>query len=131
MDNVFNIAASDTLIDLSASNNQQGNNVIALELVALTSRTDLADVTNFENYLKSTIVETAIESEHSQKMSESQQVITRNLENHRQSISGVSIDEEMLQIIRYQHSYSASARVITAIDQALDTLINRTGMVGR
>jgi flagellar hook-associated protein 1 FlgK len=36
----------------------------------------------------------------------------------------------MIQLVSYQHSYSAAARVLTAIDEALDVLINRTGRVG-
>ncbi|PPK92142.1 flagellar hook-associated protein 1 FlgK [Kineococcus xinjiangensis] len=49
----------------------------------------------------------------------------------RDSVSGVSIDEEMTNLVAYQHAYNAAARVLTTIDQALDTLINRTGLVGR
>lgn len=131
LDNVYNIAASDEFIDLSLSNSQQGNNKIALELVGLTTSTELASVDNFENYLKSVIVEVAIESAHCNKMTVSQKCISDNLQNRRESISGVSMDEEMTQLISYQHSYSAASRVITAIDEALDILINRTGTVGR
>lgn len=127
----YNIAASDRLIDMSATNNQQGNNVIALKLVELTSRTDVTGVSNFENYLSSAIVELSIESAHCQKIYESQKVVSQNLENRRQSISGVSLDEEMIELVRYQHSYAAASRLITTIDEAMDVLINRTGMVGR
>ncbi|MCL6577618.1 flagellar basal body rod C-terminal domain-containing protein, partial [Kyrpidia sp.] len=49
----------------------------------------------------------------------------------RQSVSGVSIDEEMANMIRFQQAYGASARMVTAIDQMLDKLINGTGVVGR
>ncbi|WP_432545911.1 flagellar hook-associated protein FlgK [Kineococcus sp. SYSU DK004] len=49
----------------------------------------------------------------------------------REAVSGVSIDEEMTNLVSYQHAYSAAARVLTAIDEALDRLINRTGVVGR
>ncbi|HLO02406.1 MAG TPA: flagellar basal body rod C-terminal domain-containing protein, partial [Symbiobacteriaceae bacterium] len=44
---------------------------------------------------------------------------------------GVSIDEEMTKMIQYQQSYNAAARVMTAVDEMLDTLINRVGLVGR
>ena len=44
---------------------------------------------------------------------------------------GVSIDEEMVALIEYQHAYQASARVMTAVDELLDQLITRTGLVGR
>ncbi len=46
-------------------------------------------------------------------------------------VSGVNLDEEMTNLVAYQHAYSAAARVLTSIDEALDTLINRTGLVGR
>jgi flagellar hook-associated protein 1 FlgK len=43
----------------------------------------------------------------------------------------VNIDEEMTNMLAFQHAYSAASRMVTAIDQTLDTLINRTGLVGR
>lgn len=68
---------------------------------------------------------------NSVETSESQsQTTLSNLDKQRQSISSVSIDDEGINIIRYQQSYNASARVITTIDQMLDKLINGTGIVG-
>ena len=49
----------------------------------------------------------------------------------RTQVHGVSVDEEMVNLLTYQRAYEAAARVMTAVDQALDTLINRTGLVGR
>jgi flagellar hook-associated protein 1 FlgK len=45
--------------------------------------------------------------------------------------ASVSLDEESVSLMASQHAYQAAARVLTAVDEALDTLINRTGMVGR
>ncbi len=49
----------------------------------------------------------------------------------RAGVSGVDTDEELTRMISFQRAYEASARVLTSIDQALDVLINRTGLVGR
>jgi flagellar hook-associated protein 1 FlgK len=60
-----------------------------------------------------------------------QALVVQQLQTRRESISGVSLDEEAAAVMRFQQAYSASARVITAIDEMLDVLINRTGTVGR
>jgi hypothetical protein len=49
----------------------------------------------------------------------------------RQSAHGVNLDEEMLSIVSHQRALEAASRAMTIIDEALDTLINRTGIVGR
>ncbi len=48
-----------------------------------------------------------------------------------QSEVGVSLDEELADLVAAQRAYEASARMISTIDGMLDTLINRTGLVGR
>ena len=48
----------------------------------------------------------------------------------RESVAGVSLDEEMTNLIRFQRAYQASARAMSSFDEALDVLINRTGRVG-
>lgn len=130
MDSVFNIAASSKQIDLSASNTQEGNNETALAMVALSTSTGIPVVGNFANYLHSKVVEVGSVSSTAASTFDSQTVIMDNLSDRRLSISGVSLDEEMVNLVSYQHSYSAAARIFTAIDEALDVLINRTGRVG-
>jgi flagellar hook-associated protein 1 FlgK len=51
-------------------------------------------------------------------------------EDRRQNVSGVSLDEEMANMLRFQRGYQASARVMSTVDDMLDTLINRAGRVG-
>jgi flagellar hook-associated protein 1 FlgK len=58
------------------------------------------------------------------------QVLTDAVENRRQSVSGVALDEEMANLVRFQRSYQASARAMSTLDEMLDVLINRTGRVG-
>lgn len=52
-------------------------------------------------------------------------------ERQRQSVSGVSIDDEMTKMIQFQQAYNAAARTMTAIDEMLDVVINRVGLAGR
>ncbi|MGY1805618.1 flagellar hook-associated protein FlgK [Blastococcus sp. SYSU D00922] len=60
-----------------------------------------------------------------------QAVITTQVDAARESVAGVNIDEEMTNMLSFQHAYSAASRMVTAIDETLDVLINRTGLVGR
>jgi flagellar hook-associated protein 1 FlgK len=53
-----------------------------------------------------------------------------SLTQQRESVSGVSMDEEMSNMIKFQRGYQAAARALTTMDEALDTLISRTGKVG-
>jgi flagellar hook-associated protein 1 FlgK len=52
------------------------------------------------------------------------------INDQRQSVSGVSLDEEMTNLITFQRGYQASARTLTAMDDMLETLIEHTGTVG-
>jgi flagellar hook-associated protein 1 len=56
-----------------------------------------------------------------------QQAVLNAVSNQRQSVSGVSLDEEMTNLIQFQQAYQASARVMNAINSTLDTLINSVG----
>jgi flagellar hook-associated protein 1 FlgK len=57
-------------------------------------------------------------------------VLVDALENRRQSVSGVSLDEEMTNIVRFQRGYQAAGRALSAMDELIEFLVNRTGKVG-
>jgi flagellar hook-associated protein 1 FlgK len=64
------------------------------------------------------------------RLSGNAQVLTDAINDRRQSTSGVSMDEEMTNLVRFQRGYQASARAMSTVDDMLDQLINRTGRVG-
>ena len=80
---------------------------------------------------RSTVVDIAAKTQASEIRADLASQVSLKSIAARDSVSGVNIDEEMTNLVSYQHAYSAAARVLTTIDQALDTLINRTGLVGR
>jgi flagellar hook-associated protein 1 FlgK len=68
--------------------------------------------------------------DESQRMQGNAQILADSVENRRQSVQGVSMDEEMSNLVRFQRAYQASARAMSTMDEMLDVLINRTGRVG-
>jgi flagellar hook-associated protein 1 FlgK len=58
------------------------------------------------------------------------EAVVGSLTERRASVAGVSMDEEMTNMMRFQRGYQAAARAMTTMDDALDTLINRMGRVG-
>ncbi|MBD8498252.1 flagellar hook-associated protein FlgK [Paenibacillus arenosi] len=116
----------------------QGNGDMALLIAGLSERvysfTQPGSVTNsatINGYVQSVVAQLGNESDHATKMVENSELLTGHADNLRKSVSSVSLDEEMANMIKFQHAYSASARVMTTMDEMLDKLINGTGVVGR
>lgn len=80
--------------------------------------------TKLDEYYKTIISGLATDSKAAQTSVTSQNVILAALENQRLSVSGVSLDEEMSDLIQFQHSYQANAKMINTIDELLDVVIN-------
>ena len=70
-----------------------------------------------------------VDAQHAKHLLENQTLLVDQLEMRRSSISGVSLDEEVTNLIQYQQAYNAAARLVTTMDEVLDTLINRTGLI--
>ncbi|HOL55758.1 MAG TPA: flagellar basal body rod C-terminal domain-containing protein, partial [bacterium] len=72
-----------------------------------------------------------IVSQRANWLLENQSALVDAIEKERESVSGVSIDEEVINMIRYQNAFSAASRVLTTMDEMLSILIEKTGVVGR
>jgi flagellar hook-associated protein 1 len=72
-----------------------------------------------------------VDGQQAERLKNNSEVLRQSVEERRQSVSSVSLDEEMTNMIKYQHAYNAAARQITAIDEMLDKIINGMGIVGR
>jgi flagellar hook-associated protein 1 FlgK len=60
---------------------------------------------------------------------ETEELLVKEIQNRKDSISGVSIDEEVANLVREQHAFNAASRLITTADEMMDTIINRTGLI--
>lgn len=98
----------------------------ALALAALSGRPGGAD----EIY-RGLVVQMGVEAQTANRRLDIQTSIVAQVDAARESQSGVSLDEEMTNLMAFQRAYEGSARFISAVDSMLDTLINRTGLVGR
>ncbi len=74
---------------------------------------------------RSMISQLGLASQEAQRMSENQDALLQQLENRRESVSGVSLDEEMINLIKSQKAYQFAAMYTKVVDELLDTLINR------
>ncbi|GAB6158053.1 flagellar hook-associated protein FlgK [Desulfotomaculum varum] len=81
--------------------------------------------TTFENFYQGIVAQVGANVDHYANMLENQQAIGSQIEALRQSVSGVSVDEELTRMIQFQYGYQASARMIALQDELLDYLINR------
>jgi flagellar hook-associated protein 1 FlgK len=77
-----------------------------------------------EAYLHSFIGSIGVDSQSITRSRQFNEVIVQKLSETRDNISAVSLDEEMTNLIRFQHAYAAAAKLITAAEEMLDTLIN-------
>lgn len=85
----------------------------------------------FDDFFRSSVAKLGVSAMEAERMLENQNLLTAQLINKREAISGVSLDEEMVNMIKFQHAYTAAARVITAMDEMLDLIVNRLGLAGR
>jgi len=126
-----NIVDDATLVAASLSG-QPGDNANALAIADLRDKTTMSfGTTSISDYYTSMISGVGVASHEAKTYKGNFEVLIQQIENSRQSVQGVSLDEEMANMVRAQQSYNAAARVITFIDEALGTLIQGMGVAGR
>ena len=102
-----------------------GDNGNALAMADL--RTALlmnSGTTTFDDFYLGSVGTLAVETAQAISGFDNQQARMDLLENQRQAVSGVNVDEEMVQLIEAQRTFQASARFISVVDDMLNTLVN-------
>ncbi|ARK32098.1 flagellar hook-associated protein FlgK [Halalkalibacter krulwichiae] len=108
-----------------------GTNAKRLADVKDTTLSFSNDSGTISTYYQGVIGDMAVSTQEAGRMMNSSLSLQDSVEYRRQSVSNVSLDEEMTMMIQYQHAYNAAARNITMVDEMLDRIINGMGVVGR
>lgn len=109
-----------------------GNGDYALELAKVFDEMDaFADGTTIKGYYEGVIGSLGVAAQEANRMAKNTAVLRSQVVEQRMSVSSVSLDEEMTNMIKFQHAYNAAARSMTAMDEILDKIINNMGIVGR
>lgn len=84
-----------------------------------------------DDFIKSMLSSMAVDSLQAGRLYATQELMQKNIETKRSSISGVDLNDEMADMVRFQHVYVASSKMISTMDMIIDITVNRLGMVGR
>lgn len=107
-----------------------GDGSRALQIARLSQSAIVNGATMADAY-QSFIARLSVDTRQAESLRQQQAATVDHLERRQRALSGVSLDEEAAQAVQLLHAYQAAARMITTIDEMLDTLINRTGVTGR
>ena len=121
VDDVNNIAAAGSLDGLPGGN----SNAIKIANLQneLTMNGNPATAT-FDDYYNSLVSDVGSGVRKATVNFDHQSSMVTHLDNYRESVSGVSLDEEMVNLIKFQHGYNAAARLISVADELLDRVIS-------
>ncbi len=109
-----------------------GDGSIALEMLGLFEKPIYNEESaTIDDHYTSFVSSLGSQSRQSAVMDENQQTLLEQIDTQRQSVSGVNVDEEMMDLVQYQQSYKAISRYVTVLDELLDTVITRMGITGR
>jgi flagellar hook-associated protein 1 FlgK len=106
-----------------------GDNRAALAIAGIrNSAVMVGDTRTFDDYFADAVTNIGLKGEQASRSLETQTAIMKELKETREAISGVNVDEELSDIIKFQHGYNAAAKFISTVNEMLDTVINRMGV---
>lgn len=111
---------------IAASEDGSGNdNANALATAGLRNGNHMSNnTTSFDSYYSGLVGEIGVDVQNASRSYQYKQSMVEQLSSRRESISGVNLDEEMANLIRYQHAFTAAARMITLVDEMVEELLN-------
>jgi flagellar hook-associated protein 1 FlgK len=113
---------------ITAGNEELGSSGQALQMAQLRNSTFAGlDNSTFANYHSSSISTLGVQAKSNEDKLASQNALLNQVDLRRESVSGVNIDEELIDLIRFQRAFEASSRVLSTMNGILDVLINRMG----
>lgn len=119
------IIADANLIAASDALNEPGNNNIALSLANLQGSLVMNDGDfTFSDFYNSLISSIGSQAQGSNFFRDSFAITVEKLEYNRESVSGVSLDEEMVNLIEAQQAFTAASRIVTTVDEMMQTILN-------
>ncbi len=119
---VMSVAASKPTSNGTA---EVGDGSAALEIASIrNSYVMIGSAKTFDDYFAQSVTNVGLKGEQAEINMFSQNALLTDLRGMRDAISGVNIDEELADIMKFQHGYNATARFVNVIDELLDTVIN-------
>jgi flagellar hook-associated protein 1 FlgK len=108
---------------------EAGDGSAALEIASLRNEEIMiGNRTTFDQFFSDAVATAGLKGEQAEQALETENLIMKELRDMREAISGVNIDEEMSNLIKFQHGYQATARFVTEVNRMLETIINRMGV---
>jgi len=104
------------------------NNDVVKALIALKSDKSMFGTGTPEGFMQTLVADIGIDTRKANNFTESQENILKAITNQRLSVSGVDIDEEAMNLVRFQNAYNLSAKVISVMNEIYDKLINYMGV---
>ena len=102
-----------------------GDNRIALDISQLRNRRVLdGDTSTIDGFYHTMLGEVGARSKEAQTMAENHRLFATQIENRRQSVQGVSLNDEAAQLVLLQRAYQAAARTVSVIDSLMELTIN-------